>query len=57
MDSNVHSILWGSETNSRSEWLQELILYADLNLENLGRKPTFVGRQTSTVIDLSLIHI
>ena len=54
MDSNAHSVLWGDETNSRGEWLEEFILDSDLNLENLGRKPTFTGRQTSTIIDITL---
>ena len=46
MDSNAHSVLWGDETNSRGEWMEEFILDSNLTIENIGRKPTFIGRQT-----------
>ena len=54
MDSNAHSVLWGEETNSKGEWLEEFILNTNLNIENQGKKPTFIGRQTSTIIDITL---
>ena len=54
MDSNAHSVLWGNETNSRGEWLEEFILDSNLTVENQGLKPTFIARQTSTIIDITL---
>ena len=54
MDSNAHSVLWGNETNNRGEWLEELILDSNLTVENKGTKPTFIARQTSTTIDITL---
>ena len=54
MDSNAHSVLCGNETNGRGEWLEEFILDSDLIVENQGLKPTFIGRQTSTIIDITL---
>ena len=54
MDSNSHSTLWGLETNNRGEILEEFILTNDLNLENIGKVPTFIGRDCETRIDITL---
>ncbi len=54
MDSNSHSCLWGNETNIRGEFLEDYILTNDLNLENIGKDPTFRARGTETCIDITL---
>ena len=54
IDSNAHSTLWGLETDSRGERIEEFILDHGLELENHGRRPTFVGRGTETRIDITL---
>ncbi len=55
VDSNAHSELWGSpEANSRGEILEEFILQNGLEVQNVGCKPTFTGRDTATIIDITL---
>lgn len=54
MDSNSHSTIWGSETNQRGELLEEYIFANNLNVENVGKIPTFIGRDCRTVIDITL---
>ena len=54
MDSNSHSTLWGRQTNSRGEELEEYLARHNLDVFNVGRKPTFIGRGTNTCIDITL---
>jgi hypothetical protein len=54
MDSNSHSTLWGLETNRRGEILEDFIFTHNLNLENVGYEPTFIGRDCQTRVDITL---
>ena len=54
MDSNAHSCLWGHETNKRGEALETIIVDYGLKVENIGKSPTFRGRGSSTIIDVTL---
>ena len=58
MDSNSHSILYGNETNTRGESLEDFILKNCLTVENVGLRPTFsVVRSTgeiNSIIDVTL---
>ena len=54
MDSNAHSVLWGSDSNTRGEVIEDLMVSYGLALENRGFEPTFTGRGTQTHIDLTL---
>ena len=53
-DSNAHSRLWGPDQNARGCKLEEFIFSHNLNIENRGEVATFIGRGTSTVIDVTL---
>ncbi len=53
-DTNAHSTLWGTETNSRGTLVEDFIFGQDLTLENIGNMPTFIGRGTETSIDITL---
>ena len=54
VDSNAHSILWGSEsTNGRGEDLEDIILEKDLSVVNVGSVPTFQTIIAKSVIDIS----
>lgn len=53
-DSNAHSELWGNDVNRRGEALEEFIFAYDLELQNVGRLPTFTGRGAKTMIDITL---
>ncbi len=54
VDTNTHSVLWGNETNTRGEIMEEFIAMSDLVVENVVRTPTFSARGTSTCIDVTL---
>ena len=54
MDSNSHSTLWGRQTNSRGEEMEEYLARHNLDVFNVGLKPTFIGRGTNTCIDITL---
>jgi hypothetical protein len=54
-DANAHSSLWEDKSNdARGAEYEELIFGFDLDLHNEGRRPTFVGHQGQTIIDLTL---
>ena len=58
VDSNSHSVLFGEESNSRGEALEEFIIKHSLIVENVGTEPTFeTMRKTGpiqTTIDVTL---
>ena len=54
IDSNAHSYLWGPDSNTRGEAVEDLMATYGLNLENKGFVPTFVARDTATHIDITL---
>ena len=53
-DFNAHSRLWGSPTTDRrGDLVEEWAAQMDLRVLNSGNKPTFVGRQGQSIIDLT----
>ena len=58
MDSNAHSVLFGSETNKRGELLEEFILQNGLQVKNCGDLPTFeahrVNKEIATCVDVTM---
>ncbi len=59
MDSNAHSVLWGSsENNRRGDRLEEWLLNNELFVHNTGKTPTFAPRRevTNTIIDLTITN-
>ena len=54
MDSNCHSVIYGLETNSRGETLEEFLADTGLEVENVGKEPTYKSRGNSTRIDFTL---
>ena len=54
MDSNCHSVIYGLETNSRGEKLEEFLAETGLEVENVGKEPTYKSRGNSTRIDITL---
>ena len=55
MDANTHNPMWGpADSNARGEMIEEFVLHHDLLICNKGSLPTFVGRNTSTIIDITL---
>ena len=55
MDSNAHSVIWGSnETNRRGETMESFLLEHDLKILNEGNKPTFEGGMGSSIIDITI---
>lgn len=55
LDSNSHSTLWGSpEPNQRGKELEETIIQYGLKVHNIGDAPTFIGRDCSTHVDVTL---
>ena len=58
IDSNAHSELYGQETNSRGELLEDFIFRHNLEVENRGTVPTFStirrGAEVSSFIDVTL---
>ena len=47
-DSNAHGTLWGQETNTLGEAIEDLLAQYNLKLENTGQNPTFKTRGTQT---------
>ena len=57
MDSNAHSLLWGSkDTNQRGETLESFILEKGFIVLNEGNTPTFSGGVGNSVIDITLMN-
>ena len=54
MDSNCHSVIYGLETNSRGEKLEEFLAETGLEVENVGKDPTYESRGNRTRIDITL---
>ena len=55
VDSNAHSVLWGSKTtNARGHNLEDLIFQHGLSLLNEGNAPTFESGVGTTWIDITL---
>ena len=54
MDSNCHSVIYGLETNGRGEKLEEFLAETGLEVENVGKEPTYESRGNSTRIDITL---
>ena len=54
MDSNCHSVLYGLETNNRGHKLEEFMAENSLEVENVGKEPTYESRGNSTRIDITL---
>ena len=46
--------MWGEETNTRGEELEDIVSQLDLTVANYGTHPTFVGRDTATCVDVTL---
>ena len=53
-DTNSHSTLWGKETNSRGEQLEELIDTYNLDIHNRGKMPTYDSSLGQSIIDVTL---
>ena len=54
-DANAHNVLWGSsDTNNRGMELLNFISTSKFHIMNRGDKPTFVVKNRSEVIDLTL---
>lgn len=54
-DANAHHTLWGSsDINKRGEELIEFVATTNLEILNKGREPTFVTRNRSEVLDVTL---
>ena len=57
-DANSHNTVWGStDTNQRGDKLLDFILSSDLQICNVGDKPTFSNAVREEVIDLTLATI
>ena len=54
IDTNSHSILYGNETNRRGEIIEDFILTHQLQVENIGRVPTFQATIGQSIIDVTL---
>jgi len=55
-DTNEHHSLWrGSEINHRSQLLSEFSATTNLEVANLGNKPTFCVGNIQTIIDVTLV--
>lgn len=54
-DANAHHTIWGSSNiNKRGEYLLEYIYCHQLEILNIGDKPTFVNRMREEVLDITL---
>lgn len=54
-DANAQHTVWGSsKCNARGDKLFDFILTSNLNIHNVGNKPTFVTARRQEVIDLTL---
>ena len=57
-DANSHNTVWGStDTNQRGDKLLDFILSSDLQICNVGDKPTFSNAVREEVIDITLATI
>ena len=55
LDSNSHSVLWGSpSTCPRGEMVEAMLAKYNLTLLNKGDAKTFIGSQGSTIIDITV---
>ena len=54
MDSNCHSVIYGIETNSRGEKLEEFLAETGLEVGNVGKEPTYESRGNTKRIDITL---
>ena len=54
MDSNAHSCLYGTDTNSRGEELELFLINYGLILENIGTKPTFRATRGDEVFETTI---
>ncbi len=54
MDTNAHSILWGTESNATGEALENYLFTHSLKFKNVGCCPTFVARGTQTCIGVTI---
>lgn len=53
---NAYYTEWGSTNcNTRGESLFEFIISSNLNIENVGCKPTFVTRKRRGVLDVNVM--
>jgi ribonuclease HI len=58
MDCNAHHTVWGStDTNQRGSALLDYILQTDLDIMNVGDKPTFVNKRRREVLDITLVSL
>ncbi len=54
-DANAHHTLWGStDINPRGEALLQFIMEYNLDILNVGNKPTFVNSRRKEVLDITL---
>ena len=54
-DANAHNVIWGStDTNNRGEHLLEFLVASNLEILNIGNKPTFVTRARREVLDITV---
>nr|XP_023014683.1 uncharacterized protein LOC111504372 [Leptinotarsa decemlineata] len=54
-DANAHHLTWRStNTNERGEHLLQFIVANNLDILNIGNKPTFVNARRSEVIDVTI---
>ncbi len=54
MDTNAHSVLWGTESNARGEAHENYLFTHSLELENVGYCPTIVARGTQMCINVTI---
>ena len=56
-DSNAHHTLWGHpDCNARGIKLVETLAAANLYVVNIGNRPTFIGPQGKSIIDLTIVN-
>ena len=56
IDSNAHSIIWGSpRTDARGAFIENLFPQMDLNILNTGNIPTFIEGNRSSHIDITAV--
>jgi hypothetical protein len=54
-DASAHHSLWGMEQhNKRGNQLVEFLISTNIEIVNKGNEPTFIGKHTRTIIDLTL---
>ena len=56
-DANAHNEFWGStNTNPRGAKLLEYLLTENLFISNIGDEPTFITRNRSEVLDITIVN-